>query len=884
MTVINTNTASINAQFNLNKVNKQMESAMEQLSSGKRINSAGDDAAGIAIAARMESQVRGLNQAMRNAADGQSLVDTSEGAMDEISNMLQRMRELSLQSASDTVSTQDRANLDNEVDQLVLEIDRITSTTTFNGKNLLDGTAGAQTLQIGYMGGETLSFTVGNMSSTALGTTLTAAASNAVTSNTAQGAAAVPTIAQLAFNGNDSYGFTLTVGDGASGTDALTIAGATVSAGSASDVAAKINAAIATAVSNNTMTSGAATAAANGNVVTITNALGDSIDVSAFTSAANGTASYASVTGAGTSKLLNDAAPVAALNNTGGGAATAATGTLTLQTGKDYSFTVNGTNINVTKLGTTTTEAALLAELKTAIGAGSAASTVSGQAFSLADSSGKEIAITNFQSTSAAAGSAGSMALTVRVDADNNTPSNTFAVGGSDTTDVDGTDIVQLSFSEAEADYGFKIDTVAFTVATASASKTLAEALAITRDAINADAGISAKATARVVDGKLEIENTQAAATAITIDTFTSTGKAAIVAGTATLGSTDLVTAQQASTTTGTEATVSETTMSFSQDDEYSFKIGGTLVTASVSGGDLGAMVSAVNSQSSTTGVTGSVSNGDLLLTNAAGGAIAITEFASAGTGIATAATAAGQGGSATLSDTAAVTGAATAAAGKATATTMNLSMDATDNVTFQVSDGQTNAVVRLTSFSITDNAAMLAEIQSALTNSGSDITAAAANGTAPIILTNATGGKIDLTKFTSDGSGVLTASPGSEQGVGKILDDTGTSASQSAVAAIDIKSSAGATIAIATIDRALEQINAQRAELGAISNRLDHTISNLGNVVINTEASQSRIQDADFAKVTGDLTKSQIMSQAATAMLAQANASKQGVLSLLQG
>jgi flagellin len=861
-----------------------MEKAMEQLSSGKRINSAGDDAAGIAIAARMESQVRGLNQAMRNAADGQSLVDTSEGAMDEISNMLQRMRELSLQSASDTVSTQDRANLDNEVDQLVLEIDRITSTTTFNGKNLLDGTAGAQTLQIGYQGGETLSFTVGNMSSTALGTTLTAAASNAVTSNTAQGAAAVPTIAQLAFNGNDSYGFTLTVGDGASGTDALTIAGATVSAGSASDVAAKINAAIATAVSNNTMTSGAATAAANGNVVTITNALGDSIDVSAFTSAANGTASYASVTGAGTSKLLNDAAPVAALNNTGGGAATAATGTLTLQTGKDYSFTVNGTNINVTKLGTTTTEAALLAELKTAIGAGSAASTVSGQAFSLADSSGKEIAITNFQSTSAAAGSAGSMALTVRVDADSSTPSNTFAVGGSDTTDVDGTDIVQLSFSEAEADYGFKIDTVAFTVATASASKTLAEALAITRDAINADAGISAKATARVVDGKLEIENTQAAATAITIDTFTSTGKAAIVAGTATLGSTDLVTAQQASTTTGTEATVSETTMSFSQDDEYSFKIGGTLVTASVSGGDLGAMVSAVNSQSSTTGVTGSVSNGDLLLTNAAGGAIAITEFASAGTGIATAATAAGQGGSATLSDTAAVTGAATAAAGKATATTMNLSMDATDNVTFQVSDGQTNAVVRLTSFSITDNAAMLAEIQSALTNSGSDITAAAASGTAPIILTNATGGKIDLTKFTSDGSGVLTASPGSEQGVGKILDDTGTSASQSAVAAIDIKSSAGATTAIATIDRALEQINAQRAELGAISNRLDHTISNLGNVVINTEASQSRIQDADFAKVTGDLTKSQIMSQAATAMLAQANASKQGVLSLLQG
>jgi len=884
MTVINTNTASISAQYNLNKVNQQMEKAMEQLSSGKKINSASDDAAGLAIASRMESQIRGLNQAIRNAGDGQSMTATSEGAMVEISNMLQRMRELSLQSASDTVGAQDRANLDAEVDQLVLEIDRITSTTSFNGKNLLDGTAGAQSLQIGYMGGETLSFTVGNMSSSALGTTLTAAASSAVTSNTAQGVAVTPTTAQVAFNGNDTYGFTLKVGDGASGVDTLTIAGATVSAGSATDVADKINAAIASAVGGSTMTSGAAVAAANGNVVTITNALGDSIDVSAFTSASNGTASYASVTGAGSSKLLNDAAPVVALSNTGGGAATAATGTLTLQTGKDYSFTVNGTNINVTKLGTTTTEAALLAELKNAIGTGSAASSVTGQAFSLADSSGKEIAITNFQSTSAVAGSAGSMALTVRVDANTSTPSNTFANGGSDTSDIDGTDIVQLSFSEAEGNYAFELGDVAFTVATASAGKTLEEALAITRDAINANSTVNPKVEARVVDGKLEIENTQAADTVIALDTFSSTGKAAVVAGTALLGSTNLVTAQQASTTTGTEAVVSETTMSFSKDDEYSFKIGGTLVTASISGGDLGAMVSAVNAQSSTTGVSGSVSNGDLLLTNAAGGTIALTAFASTGTGIATAATAAGQGGSATLSDTAAITGATTAAAGTSTASTMALSMDATDNVTFQVSDGKTNAVVRLTSFSITDNAAMLAEIQSALTNSGSDITAATSGSDKAIILTNATGGKIDLTKFTSDGSGVLTASPGSEQGVGKILDDTGTSASQSSVAAIDIKSSVGATTAVATIDRALEQINAQRAQLGAISNRLDHTISNLGNVVINTEASQSRIQDADFAKVTGDLTKSQIMSQAATAMLAQANASKQGVLSLLQG
>ena len=886
MTVINTNTASINAQYNLSKVNKDMESAMEALSSGKRINSAADDAAGLSIATRMESQVRGLNQAMRNAADGQSMVDTAEGAMDEITNMLQRIRELALQSASDTMNSDDRANLNAEVDQLIAEIDRVTETTTFNGKNLLDGTAGIQTLQIGNLSGETLGFSIGNMSSTALGTTLTSAASSSVTSNSAQGVEATPSIAQLAFNGNDTYGFTLTVGDGAGGTDALTIAGATVSAGSASDVATKINTAIATAVTAGTMASGAAVAEANGNVVTVTNALGDSVAVSAFTSSSNGTMSYASVSGAGTSALLNDAAPVTSLSNTGGGAATAATGTLTLQTGKDYSFTVNGTNISVKNLGTTTTEAALLAELKLAIGDGSAASSVTGQAFSLADSSGADIQITNFQATSSVAGSAGSMALTVRVDADTSTPSNTYANGGVDTTDIDGTDIVQLSFSEAEGDYAFELGGEAFTVATSSAGKTLEEALAVTRDAINANAtvGVAGLVEARVVDGKLEIENVQAAGTAITLDTFSSTGKAAVTAGTATLGGTNLVTAQQASTTTGSEAVASETTMRFSEDDEYSFQIGGTLVTASITDGDLGNMVAAVNAQSDTTGVTASISNSDLLLTNAAGGTINLTNFASTGTGIATAATAAGQGGSATLSDTAAVTGASTAAAGVATATTMNLSMDATDNVTFQISDGQTNAVVRLTSFDITDNSAMLAEITSALTNAGSNIAATAANGTAPIVLTNALGGEIDLTSFTSDGAGVMTASPGSQQGVGKILDDTGTAASQSAVAAINITTSSGANSAIDTIDRALEQINAQRSELGAISNRLDHTISNLGNIVVNTEASQSRIEDADFAKVTGDLTKAQIMSQAATAMLAQANASKQGVLSLLQG
>ena len=789
---IATNSSALMASAAASSVNKDMETSMERLATGKRINSAADDAAGVAIASRMTSEINGLNQAIRNASDGQSMAATAEGAMVEISDMLQRMRELAVQSSNDTLNSNDRQNLNDEVTQLKAEIDRIATTTRFNDVNMLDGTADI-TLQIGAKAGESLNFKVGNLGTTALGTSLTSLASSAATSNSAEGVAATKSVSQMAFNGNDTYGFTLTVGEGdGSTTEALTIANASVVGNSASDVADKINTAISAAVTAGTLAADTVSATANGNVVTIENKLGDSIAVSSFASAGNGTASYASISGAGDSKLLTDTGATVAVSNSGGGAATTASSILALQTGKDYSFNVNGTDVTVTNLGTDTTEADLLATLKLAIGDGAAGSTVTGQNFTLQDTTGQNIEIKNFVATSSPTGSAGAMILSTRVDADSSTGGNTFAVGGSDTSDIGAADIIQLSFTEAEADYGFKLGGEAFTIATDSADKSLQEALAVTRDAINANTTINGDVTARVVDGKLEIEVDSAASAAVTLDTFTSTGKAEVVAGTATFASVNLTAQGSASTTNGVEATPSEMTMSFSEDDTYSFKIGGTQVTAEVSGGNLDGMVSAINSQSATTGVTAAMSNGDVLLSNAAGSAISITDFASVGTGIVNAANAAGQGASATLNDAGAVTGASTAAAGTATATTMALSMDATDDVTFQISDGRTNAVVRLTSFDTTDNTAMLAEITSALANAGSDITAAAASGTAPITLTNANGGAIDLSNFTSDGAGVMTASPGSQQGVGKMLADEGVSASQNAVSAIDISTDAG--------------------------------------------------------------------------------------------
>ncbi|WP_029135075.1 flagellin [Sedimenticola selenatireducens] len=170
--IINTNIASLTAQRNLNKSQSSMATAMERLSSGLRINSAKDDAAGLAISERMTSQIRGLNQAIRNSNDGISLSQTAEGALGEITNNLQRVRELSVQSANSTNSASDRAALDEEVQQLLAEIDRVASQTSFNNQRILDGTFGSASFQVGANVGETISINLAtSMRTTSIGKT-----------------------------------------------------------------------------------------------------------------------------------------------------------------------------------------------------------------------------------------------------------------------------------------------------------------------------------------------------------------------------------------------------------------------------------------------------------------------------------------------------------------------------------------------------------------------------------------------------------------------------------------------------------------------------------------------------------------------------------------
>jgi flagellin len=166
---VNTNVPSLNAQRNLVGTNRDLNQALERLSSGLRINRAGDDAAGLAISESLRTQIRGLNQAIRNANDGLSLVATAEGALGEVVNNIQRIRELAIQAANGTNSDSNRAAIQNEIDQLVEEIDRIGNTTQFNNRNLLDGTFVDVVFHVGANKDQTIAFSIDDTRASKLG-------------------------------------------------------------------------------------------------------------------------------------------------------------------------------------------------------------------------------------------------------------------------------------------------------------------------------------------------------------------------------------------------------------------------------------------------------------------------------------------------------------------------------------------------------------------------------------------------------------------------------------------------------------------------------------------------------------------------------------------
>ncbi|WP_028875025.1 flagellin [Tepidiphilus margaritifer] len=265
--VINTNIASLNAQRNLLKSQNDMQTAMQRLSSGLRINSAKDDAAGLAISDRMTAQINGLNQATRNANDAMSVAQIAEGALGEITNALQRIRVLAVQSANDTNTATDRASLQKEVDQLKQEITRLATQTSFNGKSLLDGSFLNQVFHVGAYAEQNISFSIGSTKANEIGAQM--ATSNDRVGTTTQ---AVSTAAHIATGTTDNgiTDGTLTI------TSALGSATANIASGdSAKQIAATVNAASGTtgvkAVAMNTVNLQVTGAATASGTLTITN-------------------------------------------------------------------------------------------------------------------------------------------------------------------------------------------------------------------------------------------------------------------------------------------------------------------------------------------------------------------------------------------------------------------------------------------------------------------------------------------------------------------------------------------------------------------------------------------------------------------------------------
>ncbi len=305
---INTNVASLNAQRNLGRSQIDLNESMQRLSSGLRINSAKDDAAGLAISDRMTSQITGLNQAVRNSNDGISLAQTAEGALQEGTNILQRMRELAVQSANDTNSASDRQSLQAEVNQLKQELSRIAETTTFNGRQLLDGTMSNAQFQVGANANQTISFGIASAKSTDLG-------NNSLSTDNAGGIEAAT---------NSQRAVTVAATD-ASAVESFTIA---LADGTTQPVAAGADA----------VAFAANLSAATGGTVTPTYSNSVTFDVSGLTGA--GAANTVSITVGTTTLALTKAA-----DGTLGGAATGFTVDTATQT-VTYAVT-DGSNIEV---------------------------------------------------------------------------------------------------------------------------------------------------------------------------------------------------------------------------------------------------------------------------------------------------------------------------------------------------------------------------------------------------------------------------------------------------------------------------------------------------------------------------------------------------------
>lgn len=714
--VINTNVASLNAQRQLVKSGDDMTTAMERLSSGRRINTAADDAAGLAISNRMTSQIRGLNQAIRNANDGISLIQTAEGALDETTNILQRIRELAIQSANGIYNAENRATLDAEVQQLILELDRISQTTTFNGQTLLDGSLGEVELQVGSASEETIGISIQAMDARTLG----------------MGSTSVDVLgAEITANLT-----TLTLADGDILINGQSIGDFTGSTDTFQDLIDSIN----------------------------DNVLG--IDASGFTSL------QASTVGDGV-----------------------------LENGNTLRITVqssDGSGNNIFNI----TDTKSLDELAEKI-----STTTGGIVSAVIDDSG-ELVLAN---------DAGSTIEVVALDASGSSSNAAAAALVEQATGINLLSTAGTSQTDS-AEGRIVLESVHGDPITIERGATGSLALL---DNLGFREGISPG----VISGPGLVANSNGANEALAVGELTINGVIVDNTDTDSLqGKVDAI--NKISNETGVVANAFST------------------VSIDLTGVNFAVISAGTADQITLNGVTVDL-----------GANVNITDAKSLADG---------------FNDHTDVTGVSARVLG----TSLILESDQAAinvSITSTVANSIIGTSTGLQNFTRTYMNSSATLITSTSTLSSGGTTTQNTTGGIQLVSTNGNPISLELGDNADPARlGLLEANAVADGSFG------------AAINTVSVDTARNAQRAIGIVDRALDEINDVRSQLGAVNNRLDFTISNLMNVSENTSAARSRIMDADFAAETAALSRAQVLQQASQAMLAQANAQTQQVLQLL--
>jgi flagellin len=834
--IINTNIASLNAQRNLDKSQSSNQQALQRLSSGLRINSAKDDAAGLAISTRFTSQIKGLNVAVRNAGDGIALAQTAEGALGSMNDSLQRIRELSVQSANATNSDVDRDALQAEVGQLVAEISRTSEETDFNGRKLLDGSFSAS-FQVGANAGQTIDVSISELTTDKLGSSSQAGVSSQGTANKLDNG-------DLVINGEG-------IRSSVAGDDKLSFSGKETSGiakaaaiNESSDktgVTATVDENVVLGADVSEQAAGAATAA----TVSVN---GVEINVQSTTNAndAEKASTRGSVIEAINAKAEQTGVTASDGGNDGGVILTAADG---------RNITVESTEQDLTVFG--------LADSDT----GADAAVQSQAGFTLtAENANTDIVIEGGNGTGNG-DIANSGLLAGDYSAQTAVASSTAQSVGTGGALVAGTDddpqdteiqaFLRVALDDATLTYASgaandaTLDDIGAALTGAGFENTLSGAVALTEEEIAVAVNEVLAEKKGLQSGDLTLNNVAIQSSSSLDDTASDTNASTSDASAS--GISIAAAINKSSEETGVTAEVNETVVTGSSKptnmvdgndvalnpgdsgatiDLYVNNVQVTLTETGDYEKNKAAAITAINEVSGQTGVIASDNGESLTLTAADGRNVSLyAESSNDYSG-------------------AALSGVDTAVQG-ANAADLDTNIK---NFGFEEADVGLNKDV----------------VDSAVPNGGYNETAKTVTST--VTLSSASAFEVGYGPSGAEGlsdSGFVAGTFGGGED-GQALSD------------LDVSTVDGANKALVAVDNAIAQVASQRADLGAVQNRMESTVSNLQITSENLNSANSRIQDADFASETAELQRTNVLQQAGISVLAQANASGQQVLSLL--